>query len=117
MFARRSLLLPVLLGVWLLTGGADGARGRYLLHFLAVSCVRGPCPDWFVIDRQTGERFHAVVDFSGIATRPSPFASDLLAEGERRREVYPGGGGGYDLFILTAIVGTVPVAPGARPPK
>src|SRR5450432_3519668 len=55
--AVASALAALLLS----TGTARAAEQQYQMHFLAVSCFIGPCPDWQVTDARTGEKFVAVV--------------------------------------------------------
>jgi hypothetical protein len=111
-------LLSVL--VWGLTASlilpnpARAAEPRYQLHFLAVSCFIGPCPDWQVTDTSTGEQFVAAVDFNAIA-RPPVSSNDLLIEARRIPRERPKGGGSYDELTVSAIITAVPSIPGYRP--
>jgi len=98
----------------LLAGAAQAAEGRYLLHPTGVSCFIGPCPDWEVTDRQTGEKFVAVGDFSQISGN-RPGAADVIAEARKVQRQRPNGGGNYVVLIVTAIISTTPTIPGHQP--
>jgi len=97
-----------------LTIPAHAADGRYLLHPTGVSCFIAPCPDWEVTDRQTGEHFVAVAEFSGLAV-PPPGSADLVAEGRRVKLNRPSGDGTYEVLTITAIISTTPAVSGHRP--
>lgn len=104
-----ACIMPVVIAV---AGWA--AEPRYQMHYMGTSCVIGPCPQWQVTDSQTGEKFVAVVDLSGIVAPPSN-SHDLLAEARRVRRERPNGGGGYDMLAVTRIIEAKPAVPGYRP--
>jgi hypothetical protein len=81
---------------------------------MAVSCSIGPCPDWQVVDTATGEKFYAVVDFSGLASPPAS-TNDLVAEGRRTRLQRPRDNGTYEQLSISAIIKATPSIPGYRP--
>jgi len=109
-----SVLVSGLAMPFIFAGAARAEEPRYQLHFLAVSCFIGPCPDWQVTDTRTGEHFVAVVDFKAIASPPSS-SNDMLIEGHRVLRERPKGGGNYDVLTVYAIIRTVPSVPGYRP--
>jgi hypothetical protein len=98
----------------LLFSGARAAERQYQLHFLGVSCFIGPCPGWQATDTETGEKFVAVVDFTGIAKPPSN-SNDLVASASRARLERPNGGGSYETLTVTAIIKATPSVPGYQP--
>ncbi len=104
----------LILSTVLATATAWAADRQYQLHFEGYPCVIGPCESWEVTDRQTGERFNAVVDLSGIPNPPSS-SNDLLAEARRVRRDRPNGGGAYETLTITRIIKAVPSVPGYRP--
>jgi hypothetical protein len=105
------VVVSALAALLLFTGTARAAEQQYQMHFLAVSCFIGPCPDWQVIDPVTGEKFVALIDLSAIANPPSS-SNDLLVEARRVRRERPNGGGSYEVLAITAILKTTPAVPG-----
>jgi hypothetical protein len=113
----RPLVLGLLPG-WLasaaLVSGASAADRRYDLHFTAVLCVIAPCPDWQAIDRETGEKFQVMVDFSRLPRSPSQ-SNDLLVEARRETLPRPGQAGTYERLVVISILKSTPSVPGYRP--
>jgi hypothetical protein len=63
-------------------------------------------------DRQTGERFAAIVDFSRAGGRLPAFSShDPVVEAERTRMKRPSWDVAAHVLTVTGVVGTVPAAP------
>lgn len=134
---RLMALIPLGLALAAGTACSDGnaetgpGRGRYHLHGLGIDCTVGPCPDYQVKDRRTGEVFHAVLDIARVARRlpngslflPGPFglpgpSGDLIVEANRAEREHPvKGRAPYTVLTLTAIVGSAGAADWNRPPR
>jgi hypothetical protein len=113
LFMVSLMLVLVMLALGFATT-SHAADPLYRLRFMAVCRFLGPCPDWEVVDAETGEKFYAVMDFSHLARPPSP-SNDLVAEGGRTRLHRPSDGGTYERFSVSAIVKETPSIPGYRP--
>jgi hypothetical protein len=114
MSEHRLVLASALAGIALFAGTAEAADQRYQLHPVFVLCAAGPCPDWQVTDRRSGEKFYAVVDFSRIGTIRPASPHDLLAKARRARCQHPDGDGNYELLTVSSIVETTSAASGNR---
>ncbi len=102
-----AALLP---GAWAMRADAADAA-RYRLHFTAITCRTGPCPEWDVTDRVTGAHFGASVRFATPGTAvPRAVAAgtqDLLADGERAEMKLGAEGPTRIIFTVTRLEGTV----------
>ena len=100
---------------------ADAESGVWRAHFTGILCRAAPCPDWELVEPDSGERFIAVVLRAGrglvlgLSTEVVEGRADLLIEGSREQRPRPGGPGSmYWTVDVIRVLSIQPLVPPAR---